>query len=204
MFVAPVQPSIMFMLAVFGVCLGLIACFGPVVFIARWILTPIDRAAKSRQAPARFSIADFLCLFIIIQVPLAAINRLGGAEMEFDLWLLVIAAWVVGSLIWHVGARTLSKAGVAKNGHRFLYLGVILPLVYYGLLPYTILSCRGVMLLFENRQPWSGLSWGVSTWTILTALYYLSAWFTRWMLGKAQLVHGQHEDERALPEVHAA
>jgi hypothetical protein len=191
------------MVAFIGICAGIAALLGPVVFIARWILTPIDRAAKSRQAPARFSIADFLCLFIIIQVPLAAINRVSDFDMRFDLWVMVVAAWIVGFLIWHLGAQTLSKAGVRRNSHRFVYLGLILPLVYYGLLPYTVLSCGGVVAFFEQRQTWAGMGWQVSAWTLLTSLYASSAVFTHWMLNKARPQEVSIDSEASYPELRA-
>lgn len=185
-----------------AVCLGIIAIFGPTVFVARWILTPIDRAAKSREAPVRFSIGDFFCLFILIQIPLAAIFRLqdgtGDSDVNGGLWFLTAVLWGVGTVIWYAGARTLSKAGVATSGHRFVYLGLILPLVYYGLVPYTLLWGAGVGVLFENEFPLRTIGWGFAAWTILTVLYVLSALFTRWMLRCEQSIAG--EPLEAAPE----
>jgi hypothetical protein len=178
--------------AIAAICLGINAGLGPTVFVARWILTPIDRAAKSREAPVRFSIGDFLCLFILIQIPLAAIFRLQDSTEDGDvrvgLWVLTAILWGVGTVIWYAGARTLSKAGVAATGNRFVYLGLILPLVYYGLVPYTFLSCSGVAALFNAEQPTWTVGWGFAAWTILTLLYGLSAIFTHWMIGREQFV----------------
>lgn len=180
-------------MAIFGVLAGLVATFGPSLFAAGWILAPIDRAAKHRQAPVRFSIGDFLCLFILIQIPLAAVFRIqyGIREasnareesvVDVGLWILTAALWVVGTVIWYMGSRTLSKAGVAHGGLRFVYLGLILPLVYYGLLPFTILSVAGCGIFFNDGPiDWITLR-DIAIWLLLGTLFGLSAWFTRWML----------------------
>jgi hypothetical protein len=170
-------------LVVLGVAAALVAIFGPSIFAARWILAPIDRAAKSRQAPARFSMGDFLCLFVIIQIPLAAVYRLNDDRDETQaLWFPMVIVWLLGTVIWYMGSRTLSKAGVWHTGMRFIYLGLILPLVYYGLLPFTFLSVAGCGIFFSDRP----IDWittrGVAIWLLLGVLFGLSAWFTRWML----------------------
>ena len=65
------------------VLLGIALAVAPIFWIARQILAPIDRAAKFRKAPVRFSIGDFLCLFLAIQIPLAAVHGfLGPDTME--------------------------------------------------------------------------------------------------------------------------
>jgi hypothetical protein len=194
-------------MAIIGVVAGLAATFGPALFAARWILAPIDRAAKHRQAPVRFSIGDFLCLFILIQIPLAVVFRIqyGIREasnsreesvVDIGLWILTAALWIVGTVIWYMGSRTLSKAGVAHGGLRFVYLGLILPLVYYGLLPFTILTVAGCSIFFEDEP----IDWittrGVSIWLLLGTLFGLSAWFTQWMLAN----HDQPPIDSTTPD----
>ncbi len=49
--------------------IGIAAAIAPLIWVARTILAPIDRAAKFRVAPVSFSIGDFLCLFLAIQLP---------------------------------------------------------------------------------------------------------------------------------------
>jgi hypothetical protein len=169
---------------------GLATLFGPLACIAIWILAPIDRVAKSRKAPVRFSIGDFLCLFVMIQVPLAGVYQLNNDDNSSSLWIATLAAWTLGVVIWYAGARTLSKAGVCRSGHRFVYLGLILPVVYYGLLPYTFLSW---WLIFapDDYPAFEGFTfglWTTLTWWVLTVLYLLSAMFTRWMLKQPRLL----------------
>src|SRR6476661_7003679 len=112
----------------------------PIFLIARQILAPIDRAAKFRKAPVRFSIGDFMCLFLAIQMPLAGAHRFLGQDTMEAYWTFTIVTWLVAPVIWYAGARTLSKAQVTTNSHRFVFLGLIMPLVYYGLVPFTVLG----------------------------------------------------------------
>src|SRR5215212_5775602 len=114
---------------------GILLAVAPATWIARLILSPIDRAAKFRRAPVRFSIGDFLCLFLAIQIPLAAVHRYLNEETMEAYWIFTIITWFVAHVIWYVGARTLSKAQVTASAPRFVFLGLIMPLVYYGLIP---------------------------------------------------------------------
>jgi hypothetical protein len=84
-----------------------------------------------------------------------------------------------------MGSRTLSKAGVSRTGVRFVYLGLILPLVYYGLLPFTFLSVVGCGIFFgDGRIDWITTR-GVGLWLLFAILFGASAWFTKWMLDAA-------------------
>src|SRR5215212_3182904 len=107
---------------------GILLAVAPIFWIARRILSPIDEAAKFRQAPVRFSIGDFLCLFLAIQIPLAAVHRFMREDTIEAYWLFTIITWLVAPVIWFAGARTLSKAQVSTNSHRFVFLGLIMPL----------------------------------------------------------------------------
>src|SRR3954462_15915738 len=76
------------------IAVGVVALLGSGVLIGTAILAPIDRAAKSRHAPVRFSICDFLCLFLAIQIPLSALHRFIGQHNSLiphgrdnDAWL---------------------------------------------------------------------------------------------------------------------
>jgi hypothetical protein len=179
------QPAIEIVVNVLMICSGLVAIFGPAIFIAVWILSPIDRAAKSREAPVRFSVGDFLCLFVIIQIPLAVVFRGGTDDWREGAVIVAVLLGAVGCVIWYAGARTLSKAGVSNTWLRFVYLGPVLSLVYYGLIPYTMLSAMQVGWAFD-REEHGEYQWGTGTWLLLTLLYGLCAAYTRWMLDKAR------------------
>src|SRR6478735_5054460 len=79
---------------------GIVLAIAPLIWIARRILSPIDRAAKFREAAVRFSIGDFLCLFLAIQIPLAAVYRFMGEATIQAYWAFTIITWLVAPVIW--------------------------------------------------------------------------------------------------------
>ena len=170
----------------------------PIIWIARRILSPIDRAAKFRKAPVRFSIGDFLCLFLAIQIPLAAIYRFIGENTVELYWTFTIITWLLAPVIWFAGARALSKAQVTTSSHRFVFLGLIMPLVYYGLVPFTLLGLAFLgPLVGETDTPFR---WLVSAWSVLAILFFVSGRYVQWMLQQVQtseppISDREHENE---------
>jgi hypothetical protein len=173
---------------------GIALAVAPIMWISRQILAPIDRAAKFRKAPVRFSIGDFLCLFLAIQIPLAAVHRFMGE----DYWTFTIITWLVAPVIWYAGARTLSKARVTTNSHRFVFLGLIMPLVYYGLVPFTVLGISFLAVPLGHTPP--QFRWMLLAWFVLSGLFFVSGRFVRWMVRQVQseeppISDRQHENE---------
>jgi hypothetical protein len=165
---------------------GAAAFVAPSYIVIRWILAPIDRAAKFHKAPARYSVGDFLCLFLAIQIPLAAIYRFIPQEVDQPFWEFTVATWIVGPLMWMTGARTLSKAGIVAGAHRFVYMGLIMPLVYYGFLPLTFLGVAMVALAIEGPEP-GGMpgTQMLLAWAVLAGLFAVSGVYTRYILRQA-------------------
>jgi hypothetical protein len=165
---------------------GLVGLF-PFVLIGRWILGPIDQAAKSREAPVRFSIGDFLCLFLAVQIPLTAIYQFVGEDEKPVFWLFTIITWLVAPVIWFACARALSKAGVTRGKHRILFLALVMPIVYYALLPFVILSMVGIGALVVGNAagPWQ-TGWLVVAWVVVAGTLYVCGLYTRWMISLAE------------------
>jgi hypothetical protein len=150
--------------------------------IGAWIVYPLDRAARLRKAPVRFSISDFLCLFLAVQVPLTVIHVLIESDEPGTFWTFTFASWVVGPMAWYVCAQALSRAGVSRGLHRVVFLGGVLPVVYYGLilvviLPFLALEARlrNDMAQLSAMGPWAVL------WVIVAVLLFASAYYTRWL-----------------------
>jgi hypothetical protein len=177
---------------------GIALTLAPITWIARQILAPIDRAATFRKAPVRFSIGDFLCLFLAIQIPLAGAHGFVGGETMLAYWAFTIITWLVGPVVWYRGARALSKARVTRSSHRFVFLGLIMPLVYYGLVPFTILGLSFLAPLLGHIP--SQFQWMLLAWLVLASLFFVSGRFVRWMLQQVPsdeqpVSDGQHESE---------
>jgi hypothetical protein len=164
-----------------------VATIGPILMIGRWILGPIDRAAKYREAPVRFSIGEFLCLFLAVQIPLTLIYQLVEQDERHLFWLFTIITWVMAPIIWFACARALLKAGITRAKHRFIFLGLIMPIVYYGLVPFVFLTVAGVVALASTDvlEP-RPIEWLVSAWLALVCAFFVSGLFTRWMVRQAR------------------
>ncbi|HEY3391113.1 MAG TPA: hypothetical protein VGK58_00250 [Lacipirellulaceae bacterium] len=169
------------------ISLGALAAI--VAAVGWWILWPIDRAAKSRRASIQFSIGDFLCLFIVLQIPLLASHFL-AIETDVDadrrsFWIITLITWIIAPLIWFICARSLSKAQVRNGVHRLTFLGLIVPFVYYAFLPYLFLSVS-ISLLFSGVHPRRTDSSNIVfiAWVAITLVFFLCGLFTRWMLSQ--------------------
>jgi hypothetical protein len=180
------------------VVLGIGLAVAPILWIARKILAPIDRAAKFRKAPVRFSIGDFLCLFLAIQIPLAAVHGYLGPETMEAYWTFTVITWLVAPVIWYAGGQTLSRAQVTTSSHRFVFLGLIMPLVYYGLVPFTVLGLAFLAPLVGHIP--AQFRWQLLAWVVLAVLFFVSARFVRWMLQQVDtselpISDREHEDK---------
>ena len=171
-----------------------------VYWTGRWILGPIDRAAKGRHAPPRVSLSDFLCLFVAVQLPLAFASRLRSEETEQFFWALAAISWVVAPVIWILCARTLSRAGIT-SGHRFLFLAVVLPIVYYGLIPFILVALGAVARIAgDGGEFLFSYWWAVVAWFCTGAALIGCGWYTNWLCksigSNGGPSHSPHEDDR--------
>jgi len=103
--------------------------------VANWVFGPIVRAGKERRLPPQYSITDFLCLFLLIQLPMALIHGyLQPAQSGFlpggatgVVWLLDGYAWLACGALWWGSVRGLSRAGIRNPWSRICFLVVVLP-----------------------------------------------------------------------------
>ena len=100
--------------------------------IVRWIMGPVDRAAKGRQHAAQFSIGDLFCLFFLVQLPMAAVHSWLRGEHGALSGILDVIGGGVAILLWWHGVRTLSRAGVSNPWHRSVFLALVLPASLVG------------------------------------------------------------------------
>jgi hypothetical protein len=165
----------------------------------RWtvtrILRPVDRAARERNLPFRFSLGDFLCLFWVVQIPLAFVFQIEGEELEAFYWIVTVVVWTVAPIVWIVCARALSKAGVSGGKHRFIFLGIVVPTVYYGLFPFIGLSwAGGIATSIEGPA----LLWQYGTamffWVLLAISLLACGIYAPWLIRNASAIPTQSDD----------
>ncbi|MBN2475151.1 MAG: hypothetical protein JXB62_11120 [Pirellulales bacterium] len=168
-----------------------------VVFSIVWILRPLDRAARSRQCPTQFSIADFLSLFVLVHLvtALAEAARAGVSEFGLSLALLYAYCWISCGTAWWMSVRTLSRAGVRHTWHRAVFLVLVLPMTFFGSIaaPGLVLALVAVVAAGVIGQ-WE--HWVLHTFLLCLAecgvvfALWLAGRFTRRMMAAA--VAGPH------------
>ncbi|MBI81783.1 MAG: hypothetical protein CMJ81_01175 [Planctomycetaceae bacterium] len=102
------------------------------VTMGAWILRPLDRAAKNRKHPTRFTMLDFFGLVFLAQIPLAVIHSLVFDGNGWLVWFFDVLAWIGSLVIWWFGVKTFSNAGIRSTWIRAGLVFLALPMAFYG------------------------------------------------------------------------
>ena len=70
------------------------------VSLGRYMLGPLDEAARGLMRPTQFTIADFLSLIFLLQLPTAILHASAARDEPSMLRVLDCSAWVICSLMW--------------------------------------------------------------------------------------------------------
>jgi hypothetical protein len=174
--------------------IGLLMLVGVLVLVVSaltfgaWVVRPVDRAARGRRYPPQFSLFDFLCLFVLIQLPTGLVHGLLDARKELAaICILDAFGWGACSAMWWVSVRTLSQAGVSNPRHRAVFLLVALPIAVFGAiaLPAVLVT----MVALAVAPPSSGRAAVALLAGVAIALFvaiYLCGRYTRWMLAVSE------------------
>ncbi len=100
--VAVEEPALLFLLGLAGAAAGL-TCIG------RYILGPLDQAARDQKRPTQFTMVDFLALVFLFQLPMAALHGLFDVRQEPRVWFFDAFAWIACCLMWGFSVATLSR-----------------------------------------------------------------------------------------------
>ena len=153
-----------------------------VVFFAIGIavLRPLDVAVKRTpyhdRGKVRFQLVDFLCLFVLIQLPFSLLGLWTNRAFHGGVVCVLVFLLTLGTAIWLTGVITLCRIRIDRPRQHFMVLGLILPLIYYGLMPYCYL------LGGQLSEAWfvRGTSSAV-VWTVLVLAGAVYAWCVRYM-----------------------
>lgn len=113
-------------LAVFAVLIGVM------VWLAWWMLEPINRAAGALNAPTRFMLTDFFGLMVLIQIGLvicgqALSGRDAGREAIRMYWLLVAVVVFLAIVLWIASISAVSRAGILGSLRRLVVIVLLVP-----------------------------------------------------------------------------
>ena len=157
------------------------------VVIGRYILGPLDAAARHRRRPTQFTLADFLALMFLFQLPVALIRLIVQHEPP-GMGLLYGFAWVASSLMWGLSVQTLSRAGIVTPWRRVVFLSAVLPIAYFGSVGFlgAALLGAGIILFNGGGLGTTGFWWLIAVGAIMPVGFYWAACFVRTMVASSQ------------------
>lgn len=173
-------------LTLFGVIAGISSAIASGVVSIVWVLGPLDRAAKNRRAPIQFGLADMLCLFVLIQLPIGGIHWLVRGHYDpQDAIVPDIIVALVATGVWWVCWRTMSRAGILVAWQRMLVLAILLPGGYVGSIALAVLPIAACAL-FCNGEPTT--AWVLVTIElILPVILYIFGRITRLIVASTKI-----------------
>lgn len=157
------------------------------------IVSPLEGACERRGA-RQFHLADFLCLFVLIQVPIAIIHAVGRANSAKLTSCLVAdgVALIAFGGAWVFGVLLLSRAGIENVRHRALVLTAVLPLALFGSMIAATLSAwlcfAPILPESRNSDDWSWRTWALvfAANAVLIGALWWAGRFTRLIVKSSQ------------------
>jgi hypothetical protein len=101
----------------------------------KWVIGPLERAAKNRQYPVQYSLADLLCVFVLVQLVIGLTHWAAYDSQRsttIAVLILDVVFVAVAVVVWWKFVRTLSRAGIHVVWHRCVILVIILPAAVVG------------------------------------------------------------------------
>ena len=175
-------PEVMLILLLIAVVIAMFAV------IAVWILGPVDQAAKETRGPLQFTLVDFLCLFVLVQLPMALIHGLlTEAELAMR-WILDVYAWFSVVAFWGLSVQVLSRAGIRRPRYRAIFLCFVAPSAILGTIAVPMLTAAAALAVYESLRTGDfplrnrDGAVGAIVYLLLLVFIYLSGRLTRRMV----------------------
>jgi hypothetical protein len=170
---------------------------GAGVAIVKWILDPLEVASRQHRRPTQFTIADFLCLFFLLQLPVAAIHALPDGIPRDVKAIFDCVAWIICGLLWATCVKKLANCGIERPRHRLIFLAVVLPVSFFGTMAFVF---SGIICGACFLDTAGGAIWGLVLLFVELALlvvFRLSGNFVRRMVTAAEPKPLDAEDQTA-------
>jgi hypothetical protein len=149
-----------------------------------WVLGPLDRAAKNRQSPIQFGLADLLCLFVLIQLPVGILHWTLADVLREGIVMVDILLGIVAGLVWWVCWHTMSRAGIEVVWQRCLVLAIVLPGGYVGSVALMVLPFAAGALFMSDHAAIAW--WLLLVEVVLPAILYCFGRFTRAIVAESR------------------
>ena len=139
-------------------------------------LGQLDRAARNRQFPIQFGLADLLCLFVLIQLPIGFVHWALGDILRQAVVGVDVLLGVVVTAVWWKCVRTLSRAGIHVVWQRCFVLAISLPGSFVSSVGLIVLPLFAVYSLVT--QQYAAAEWLLIVEVILPFILFALGRFT--------------------------
>jgi hypothetical protein len=157
-----------------------------VLFCFNWTMGPLYRAARHRRDTGQFTIADLLCLFVLVQITVGVVHTVAGygnGVIAADVVLLAIIA-----MLWWSCVRTLNRAGVRPTRQRCVVIVVVLPTSAIASFSFVFFAFIVLAVLSEpTRGSMTALAWYLLGITLIAGAVYAAGRFTRKITGPVKM-----------------
>ena len=164
--------------------LGLVGFVVGMAGVAIWVLRPVDRAASAHRHPPQFTLADFLCLFFLIQLSMTLGHSLATWEESQIVWVIDGYGWIAAGLLWWFGVQNLYRAGVHNLWHRTIFLAIVLPITLVGAVAAPVLPIMILVSVAKEGSSPSDLYLLTAAVGLAFAVYGCGR-FTRYVVSRA-------------------
>ena len=167
-----------------------LAVFAACIFVAgaciHWVLGPLNRTAKDRQLSVQFGLADLLCLFVLVQLPVGVVHWLIHLARELPVGALTVdvVLMVITALLWLACVRLLSRAGIDVVWHRCVVLAVVLPCTIAG--PIAVLGFLFAAFGLVMDKQLAAAAWSLLAEMAVVGILYGLGRFTRAIVASAK------------------
>lgn len=118
------------------------------------IFAPMYEATALFRADSRFRLSDVVVLALLLQVAFAILIAPLPAEAVQMRGVLIVNAVLLLLFWWANGVRMLSRAGVRRASHRWLFLGLMIPFGYVSVVVIPPAALMVVPLALQATVLW--------------------------------------------------
>jgi hypothetical protein len=97
------------------------------IFLASWMLEPINRAAGALKLATRFQLADFLGLMVLLQAALGVVGTGLAMEGEGYYWVALSLLVLLAVILWVGSVCAVSRAGIMQPLRRLTVMLLLVP-----------------------------------------------------------------------------
>lgn len=123
--------------------------------LGKWIVGPMDRAARDVAAPTQFFMTDIVGLVLLLQIVtlLPAWIMHADADESNRAYAAGAFCWLAAGALWWASIESLSRAGVRRRWKRVLFSIFVLPLALASTFTAVVGNLVLIFWVTEQQTP---------------------------------------------------